>query len=212
MKTVVIMKRTLFDGEISQNSKTGFLSATDLFRSGNSWRISNKLHPIDMTIWLRQKNVREFIEALKEELNETVKISACGRGHHTWVHPYLFIDMALAINPKLKIQVYSWLYDNLLKYRNESGDSYKKMAGSLYINISNKSEFRETLIWFAKKIKEHLNVIDWQTASEKQLYHRDKIHEYVSLFSDIVRGKEQVFDISVKRADEHVNEKYKNRG
>jgi hypothetical protein len=34
----------------------------------------------------------------------------------------------------LKIEVYSWLFDKLIKYRNNSGDSYKKMAGALFEN------------------------------------------------------------------------------
>ena len=30
---------------------------------------------------------------------------------------FLFLDLALAINPKLKVEVYEWLFDKLLEYR-----------------------------------------------------------------------------------------------
>lgn len=53
----------------------------------------------------------------------------------------LFLDLALAINPKLKVEVYEWLFDKLLEYRNDSGDSFKEMTGALYNNCSNKSQF-----------------------------------------------------------------------
>ena len=41
MKTEVEMKRILFGHEISQKSKSELLSATDLVKAGNAWRVSN---------------------------------------------------------------------------------------------------------------------------------------------------------------------------
>jgi hypothetical protein len=41
METEVIMKRKLFDSEISQKSQSGFFSATDLVNAGNRWRTLN---------------------------------------------------------------------------------------------------------------------------------------------------------------------------
>ena len=115
-------------------------SATDLIRSGNKWRISNGLEPFDMKKWFQLKGTKEFISEL-ELVYGKVKISGRGRGSHTWVHPMLFIDMALAISPKLKVKAYQWLYDSLLKYRNDSGDSYKKMCGALFVHESRKDLF-----------------------------------------------------------------------
>lgn len=200
MKTVVLLERSFLGGVVHQNSSTGYFSATDLFKEGNSWRISNKMQPIDMTIWLRQKNVKEFIECLENEIGKAAKISGRGRGVHTWVHPYLFIDMALSINPKLKLTVYEWIYDELVKYRNNSGDSYKKMAGALYINISNKANFKDTIIEVANRIKLECHVDRWETATENQLKLRDKMHEYISMLSDIIRDKENLLDVAIKKA------------
>ena len=101
MKTEVVMKRKLFGQEISQKSKSEFFSATDLVRAGNKRRIEHELPPFDLSQWLQTK--KEFINALKDQYGK-VLISGCG--HHTWVHPLLFIDIALAINPQLKIEVY----------------------------------------------------------------------------------------------------------
>lgn len=200
MKTKVLMQRELFNGTISQDSSNGFFSATDLFKVGNSWRYANKLQPVKMTDIVQQKGMKEFIETLKEQVGEEVYISGRGRSKHTWVHPYLFIDMALTINPKLRIKVYQWIYDQLIKYRNDSGDSYKKMTGAVFMTISNKSKFTETIQKIAKRIKVECDVKDWQTATEGQLKLRDKIHEYVSVFSDIIRDTENLIDVAIEKA------------
>ena len=124
METEVIMKRELFGMDISQKSKTEFFSATDLVKAGNKWRINNGLEIFHLDVWLQNKSTKEFIAELEKQFG-VIKINSKGKNQHTWVHPFLFIDMALAISPTLKIQVYSWLMDALLKYRNESGDSNK---------------------------------------------------------------------------------------
>lgn len=204
MKTEVIMKRELFGCEISQSSKTEFLSATDLSRAGNLWRLQNNMPLFNMNTFFETKSVKEFVSELELKYG-IVKINSKGKNQHTWVHPYLFIDMALAISPTLKIEVYSWLFDHLIKYRNDSGDSYKKMTGALYLMISNKSEFKDIIVEYANRIKlECGNVDDWQMASEKQLQLRDKIHEYISIFSDIIRDKENLISVAIKKAKEEI--------
>jgi len=206
MITEVVMKRELLGHEISQKSKSYYLSATDLVRAGNRWRVENGYDLFNMSEWLRQKRVKEFLKELENNINENPVNSGKGRGKHTWVHPYVFIDMALAINPKLKVTVYKWLYDELLKYRNNSGDSYKKMTGALWISATNKSLFRDEIITIANKIKIACDVTDWQKATEKQLKLRDKIHEYIALFSDIIHDRENLIEISILKAKQEIKE------
>jgi hypothetical protein len=201
MITEVVMKRELFGGVISQKSKSEYFSATDLVKAGNKWRISKDMQPFDMNDWFNLKSTKEFISELEKEYG-IVKISAKGRGQHTWIHPFLFMDMALSISPELKIKAYQWLYDCLLKYRNDSGDSYKKMCGALYITETNKSLYTQNICKVANRIKFECNVKDWQTATEEQLKLRDKIQDNISLLSDIIKDRENLIDISVKKAKE----------
>ena len=187
MKTEVEMKRILFGHEISQKSKSELLSATDLVKAGNAWRISNGFPEFNFYQWRQSNNTREFIVELEKKYGTAI-ISGRGRGHHTWVHPFLFLDLALAINPKLKVEVYEWLFDKLLEYRNDSGDSFKEMTGALYNNCSNKSQFSKAMSLLCTMIKEECGIItDWQHATEEQLLYRDKIHEYISLMCDIFK-------------------------
>jgi hypothetical protein len=196
------MKRELFGKEISQKSQSEYFSATDLMRAGNSWRIVNGFQPIDMSKWFMQTGVKEFMSELEKEVGQKVKISARGRGQHTWVHPFLFIDMALAINPKLKIEVYGWLYDELLKHRNSSGDSYKKMTGALFINTRRKDNFTRYIQDVARNIKHECDVIDWNKATDLQLKTRDKMHENIALLCDVLKNNEDAVRIGIIKAKE----------
>lgn len=207
MKTNVLMKRNFMGSEIEQRSDNGFFSATDLVRIGNKWRASKDLDLFNMSEWLRQKNTKEFISTLENDLKELCIISGKGRGNKTWVHPYLFIDMALAINNELKLKVYAWIYDSLIKYRNNSGDSYKKMTGALWNTQENKSNFSKDIQVIAFHIKKACEVDDWETASEEQLKLRDKIHEYIALLSDIIRDRSNLLDIAITKAREEVANK-----
>ena len=205
MKTEVIMKRELFDETISQSSKTGFFSATDLATSGNKWRASKGLSYFKLNEFLRNKKTKEFMEFLSNEYG-VIKINSKGRNSHTWVHPYLFIDIALAINPKLKVVVYKWIFDELIKYRNNSGDSYKKLTGSIVLMLSNKSNFKKEISKVAKRIKKECDVDDWQNANEEQLKLRDKIHEYFCLLSDVIKDVDNCLSVSIKKATDSIQD------
>lgn len=201
MKTEVLMERELFGMTIHQKSKSEFFSATDLERAGNKWRAINGLSVFDKSDYFNQKGTKEFIKSLEEKFGK-VKISGRGRGNHTWVHPFLFIDIALAISPKLKIEAYSWMFDNLIKYRNDSGDSYKKMCGALFIYAKNKSLFQVNISKIADIIKIECGVKDWEIATEAQLKLRDRIHENVALLCDVLQDSNQALLIGIKKAKE----------
>jgi hypothetical protein len=199
MKTEVIMKRELFGMDISQRSKSEMFSATDLVRAGNKWRALEGLPLFQMSDWLQQKSTKAFTVELEKEFGK-VKISGRGRGHHTWVHPLLFIDMALAISPTLKIQVYQWLYDSLLENRNSSGDSYKQMSGVLFVHAENKAMFPKHMQALARRIKDICKVLDWEHATEDQLKLRDRIHYNISIIGNVLRRNDKSIEYGIKEA------------
>jgi len=186
------MKRELFGVEIKQKSKSEFFSATDLVKAGNKWRIGQDMPLFNLSMWLKSKSTVEFIAELKEEYG-----NAISRDKKTWVHPFLFIDLALAISPKLKIEAYKWMYDQLLANRNASGNSYKKMCGSLYAHHGNKKEFYKFVSVVAKQIKEKCGVSDWQTSSEEQLKKRDQIHNDISLLANAMNNNEEAVRLAL---------------
>lgn len=203
MTTEVQMIRK-FNGEvIKQRNTDEYFCATDLIRAGNKWRQENGKDKFNFTSWRNSKTTIEFISLLESEEHKEVVIVGRGRNKETWVHPFVFIDLALAISPMLKVKVYRWVYDDLIKYRNDSGDSYKKMCGALYLTISNKSKFEDEIKDFAVKIRDECGVDDWQTATQEQLKLRDKIHENIALLSDIIRDRDLLFETAVRKAKEN---------
>lgn len=202
MNTEVIMIRKLFGCEIKQKSKSEFFSSTDLVKAGNRWRAANGMPTFNFHQWRNGNQTKEFIKEIEDKFGTAI-ISGRGRGVNTWVHPYLFLDIALAIDPKLKIEVYEWIFDSLLKYRNESGDSYKKMCGALYNNTTAKSSFSKDISKIADLIRVECGVKDWQTASEEQLKLRDKMHEYISLFCDMFYNRnDEAVRVGILKAKE----------
>lgn len=201
MKSTVLVRRSLLGGEVSQNNQTEMFSATDLVRIGNKWRIVNEMQPFDMTAWFSNKSTKEFIEELEQRFGKgEVKKSGRGRGKHTWVHPLLFIDMALSINPRLKVEVYEWMFDQLIRYRNESGASYKLMCGALYARTKNKTRFHGYVQDIASKIKLACNVKDWNSASEEQLKLRDKLHNDIALLADVLNNNDEAVRLAILKA------------
>jgi hypothetical protein len=199
MKTEVIIKRELFGREISQKSKSEFFSATDLVKAGNAWRISQGLTPFNLNAWFNQQGTKEFMELLEKEKGCQVRISGRGRGNHTWVHPMLFIDMALAINPHLKVKVYDWIYDQLLAVRNSSGDSYKGMCDALYENLDDKSVFPKYIPRLASKIKGACGVRDWNSATEEQLKLRDTIQTSIQAIAIATGQNQKAIEVGITR-------------
>ena len=200
MKTSVIMSRELFGMSVAQNSKTEFFSSTDLVKAGNKWRVINGHSLFNEKAWFKNKGTEEFMAELEGKFGK-VKIPARGRGNHTWIHPLLFIDMALAISPTLKIEVYEWMFDNLIKYRNEGGDSYKKMCGALFVRSTVKANFPIYISDVAKKIKLACGVENWNQATEQQLTTRKKLHNDIALLSDVLNDNDQAVRIAVLKLD-----------
>jgi hypothetical protein len=201
METAVLMRRKLFDGEVKQNSKDNTINANDLVMVGNKWRILNSLKPLTLQTWLNTQSTQEFIEELKKTFDCVIKTKRGANGG-TWLHPYLAIDLALHISPKFKVEVYGWLYDELLKYRNFSGDSYKKMAGALWDRTSSKSTFPKDIAKLARHIQNECAVKDWQTATEQQLRLRDRIHENIALLCEVMNNLNQAVRLGILKAKE----------
>ena len=199
MKTEVKMKRELFGCEITQMSKSEFFSATDLVKAGDKWRAENNLSPFNLYQYIRGSKTKEFIQELELKYTKAL-LTGRGRNAHTYVHPLLFIDIALAINPKLKIEVYEWLFDNLIRFRNESGDSYRDMCAALFTRNTNHKEFPNTITNIARQIKKEVGVSDWESASEKQLEKRDKIHQNIKLLCRVMKDIDAIVRIAIEES------------
>ena len=140
MKTNQIMKRPLANFTVEQRTVDGMFNATELLRQWNNPKKLNTqnigdLKKKDIDDYLNTKSTREYIKALTEEENLNDKnpayISVRGKYGGTWMHPLLFIDFAMWLNPTFKVKVLKFVSDQMLSYRNEAGEAYKELASAV---------------------------------------------------------------------------------
>ena len=161
MKTVVVMQRHFNGKVIRQDSKTSFLNLNDLF---HCYLADNPDGSKRLDSYMNLQQTKEFAETIREAeleakkqntkeswelvlpLTEPVSVIETKRGKNggTWVHPYLFLDFAMWLNPRFKLWAMSIIEDKLIELRNEAGDKFKEMASALKrIGAVNPREFAE---------------------------------------------------------------------
>lgn len=134
MKTNQVMIRPMGTFSVKQRTKDGFFCATELLRQWNEAMEQKK----ELKKFFENQNTKEFISALIEEEDLDGEKSAyvkskASRGNNagTWMHPILFVKFAMWINPRFEVQVIKFVYDQMIAYRNEAGDSYKELASAM---------------------------------------------------------------------------------
>lgn len=120
------------DFNVTQRTKDSMLNGTLLLKQWNE-SVGMKKEVKD---FFNNKNTKEFLQVLendKDFLNggNSPYLKSRGKNGGTWMHPYLFIKFAMWINPKFELQVIKFVYDEMIKYRNEAGNAYKELGGAV---------------------------------------------------------------------------------
>lgn len=164
MKTNQVMVRPMGGFNVSQRTKDGMFNATELLKQWNEY-VENQqyintpkkgdLKKKDFDHYFRNDSTNEFIRALiKEEglsKDNPVYLTSRGKNGGTWMHPLLFIDFAMWLNPTFKVKVIKFVYDKMLEYRNDNCEAYKELASALQKIISEK-EFKQRIQYIAKAL------------------------------------------------------------
>ena len=162
METTVVLSRKMGDYAVTQRTKDGYFDGNELLRQ---WNASNdKKKTVDD--FLSLSNTKEFIDELsltddcRKADNQVFmkskgKMTINGRTHDKiWMHPYLFIKFSMWINPRFEVAVIKFVYDELIKFRNEAGDAYKELASAI-VKITPKKEIPTAMT----KIAQALNFV-----------------------------------------------------
>lgn len=218
MKSNVTLKskdRVLFGVTIRQDTKNGFLSVTDLqdayFRARieKGWadrRIERILATNDAAervfyILEKQGLIKTQFCAFMEEVKKTslvkvmkkygaYKTSGARENKRTSCNPYIWVLLAMELNPELYATVVIWLGDNLITNRIEAGDKYNELCRAA-------SKFKDVDY---KKIGRALNYVIFNqhekmlrnTATQDELKEIDDIQK--SLAFAISMGYIKTFD------------------
>lgn len=132
MKTNNVIIRPMGEFQVAQRTKDGMFNATALLNQWNNASGQQK----QMVHYFGNNSTKEFVDTLiaKENLKErnSVYLKSRGKNGGTWMHPFLFIDFAMWLNPSFKYEVLKFVYDQMIKYRNEAGDAYRDLSASVY--------------------------------------------------------------------------------
>lgn len=161
MNTNQIMTRPLANFKVEQRTKDGMFNATFLLKQ---WNAQDGVAQRKLDNYFASPKTTEFINTIVErEKLDTPKMvyvkSRASRGNSsgTWMHPLLFIDFAMWINPSFKYDVLKFVYDQMIKYRNDAGDAYKELSSAV-ARVVPKNDMRQYMQTIAKGI--NYNVVD----------------------------------------------------
>lgn len=212
MKTNVVMLRSMGSFKVSQRTKDGMFNATELLKQWNKSTGSKK----EVKKFFENETTKQFIKTLKQD-NEFLKgqysayLKTRGKYGGTWMHPYLFIDFAMWINPKFKLEVIKFVHDQLIKNRHEAGDNYKilsnsgsKLKGYDYVTVA------KALQWIVfGKTGKNLR----QQATQEQLKELKDIQlnlsyaidmGFINTFDELINQMKKLYTLKNKRLEKNL--------
>lgn len=199
MKTNQIMIRRMGDFKVIQRTKDAFFNATDLLKQWNE-QIDNQsilntqkigvLKRKDLDDYLSNNSTKDYIKVISEKecINEYKGVVDAVRGKYgggTWVHPMLFIDLSMWINPYFKYDVVKFVQDEMIRYRNLAGDAYPSMCKAVN-SILPDDLFKQKI----KDLAKSLNIIVYgkhESEMRNKIGDEAKIRELYELESQIAQ-------------------------
>lgn len=159
MKTNVVMRSTdrkLFGVTVRQETKTGLLNLTDLqdaynlVRPVNGWSeknindILNRQTNIERIFYILESQhlVNTCFNVFTKEVEKegvirllkrlgAYKMSGLGARRSVACDPYIWVMVAMELNPMLYAKIMTWLTDSLILNRIEAGDFYKGFSRAI---------------------------------------------------------------------------------
>ena len=201
MKTNQIMTRPMGNFHVEQRTKDGMFNATALLKQWNESSGDKK----EVTKFFENDNTKEFINALMEEEKLNTQNSAYlkSRGKYnggTWMHPILFIKFAMWLNPRFEVQVIKFVYDQMLKYRNDAGDAYKELSAAINSVVPN--TFMPQAM---RKVGEALNYVVFNEHEQMLRNKKGSEESMRELFELERRLAENINDGLIKTFDEAIS-------
>lgn len=207
MKTNVILKsesRELLGTVIQQRTSDSFLCLTDLQRAYDiarqeyGWN-DRKINHIISTQSFKERSyellkelkiINATFTAFKEMLDNQGIVESFkslnvwdtkgkGESRKVWVNPYIFISIALEMNPKLYAKTVIWLTDTLIFDRKEAGGNYLPMNVAINEKLGLSEYWKYAEIINKKIFGKHEKGIR-NLASKENLHRIAKMEEWVT--------------------------------
>lgn len=211
--------RELFGIVIKQETKTGFMSLTDLQEAYTRARILNEWNDKQISKILNYEENAERIYYLLKELKiinsslvlfmESVKkegiikvlkdigvykTTGRGEGRAVMCNPYIWVLVAMELNPQLYAKVVTWLTDKLILNRIEAGNLCRSLNAALY--KSGNKDFSVIAIECNKSVFGRHEIGIRNTGSKEQLEQLYRLEDRIAFA--IERGYVKTTDEIIK--------------
>jgi len=152
--TIISEDRNLFGTKIRQQTKEGFLNLSDLqeaytvARVREGW-VEKNVNRImtdntEVLYYLLEKQgiikipMCSFIDSVEKQgfakYMKSLKVYKTTGARETrtvWANPYIFVMVAMDLNPIFKAEVIGWLTDSLIINRIEAGNFYRELSKAI---------------------------------------------------------------------------------
>jgi len=207
----MIRKMGMFD--VTQRTQDTYFNASGLLSQWNKNSQSTKR----VDHFLNLETTKDFIQVLEEDMQNhadscksnsyivTKGNKSKGVENQTWMHPYLFIDFAMWINPKFKLDVIRFVYDQLINYRHSAGDNYRGLTSAIQrfsnVNYSTLAKGLNYIVF--DKHEEGLR----QRANETQLHQLTELQKqlafaidmgYIRSFDELINEMRRIWNMKNK--------------
>jgi len=147
--------------------------------------------PKELKRFFETQQTQNFLYALakddKCQVSDLIKAKR-GRYGGTWAHPLVFVKLCCWLSPEFEVAALKIVYDNLLEYRDDSGEAYKNLCTAMMqkglIPTKSKKEIKRhyTLLGqsLALAILGKAEKADWNEATEEQLKERVKVETFLT--------------------------------
>lgn len=129
------MQEIVKDKENSKSVESTDLNITEnqaVIKSPNSTDLSKRGMTDDFEHVQNNESDVSFEYSLSVgNLKQVLTKTARGANGGTWMHPILFIKFAMYLNPAFEYQVIKFVADQMIDYRKEAGDSYRRLAAAV---------------------------------------------------------------------------------
>lgn len=221
METSVIMKsqdRELFGVVIRQETKTGFLSVselqkayesarwqygwgdkrisdimqTDAFKERSYYLLQNQgIIKTSFTVFMEMVNNEGIARVLKGL--KVYKTTGARDTKATFSNPYIWILLAMELNPMIYAKVVMWITDSLIFDRIEAGDEYRPMNTAIKKIIPNPNYSKYSIAINEKVFGRHLTGMR-NLATAGELRKITKIEQFINqgISIGMIKNDEQI--------------------
>lgn len=162
MKTSQVLTRKMGEFNVLQRTSDGYFDGNALL---NQWNAIPSNVRRKFSVFIDSPKTKEFVETIRKRESQCPNMDNGDlqaikeiKGRNTkngktkdqiWMHPFLFIDFAMWINPEFKYDVIKFVHDQMIEYRNEAGNSYKILASAIS-QIVNREDMPKAMMSIAK--------------------------------------------------------------